>query len=124
MSQFSTSTDNCYCCRSERALSERARQQTKMVQLFKISILLRIIFNQHALRLYHNATRGYINELHSSTTRPLTTSTWQLCMLTARVSIYTYICFNISMSLCFIFRYIAFILVLCFNIMFISIVNQ
>ena len=61
------------CCRSERALSERARQQTKIVQLFKILILLRIIFNQHALRLYHNATRGYINELHSSTTRPLTT---------------------------------------------------
>ena len=30
----------CYCCRSERALSERARQQTKIVQLLKISILL------------------------------------------------------------------------------------
>jgi hypothetical protein len=28
------------CCRSERALSERARQQTKIVQLLKISILL------------------------------------------------------------------------------------
>jgi hypothetical protein len=30
-----------YCCRSERALSERARQQTKIVQLLKISILLK-----------------------------------------------------------------------------------
>jgi hypothetical protein len=29
-----------HCCRSERALSERARQQTKIVQLLKISMLL------------------------------------------------------------------------------------
>ena len=28
-----------YCCRSERALSERARQHTNFVQLLKISIL-------------------------------------------------------------------------------------
>jgi hypothetical protein len=45
-----------FCCRSERALSERARQQNKIVQLLKISILLEpqsMLVESHFTNMQH-----------------------------------------------------------------------
>ena len=52
-----------YCCRSERALSERARQQTKIVQLLKISILLEpqsMLVESHFTNMQRAAIRAAI----------------------------------------------------------------
>jgi hypothetical protein len=51
------------CCRSERALSERARQQTKIVQLLKISILLEpqsMLVESHFTNMQRAAIRAAI----------------------------------------------------------------
>ena len=55
-----------YCCRSERALSERARQHTDFVQLLKISILPEpqsMLVKSHFTNM-QRAARGFISELN------------------------------------------------------------
>ena len=54
------------CCRSERALSERARQHTNFIQLLKISILPEpqsMLVKSHFTNM-QRAARGFISELN------------------------------------------------------------